>query len=146
LVAHDPEERKLPRYLLIIDYNPGVAETPMAEWAPADIKAHMDYYRQQLGELRDSGELVADEALHGLDYAKIVTSDGARTVVTDGPFAEFKEMLAGFQLVDVESVERAVEIAARISAVPGPGGVPTQQPVTIRRAMSAGEWAALTPP
>jgi hypothetical protein len=101
----------MPRYLLIIDYNQGVVESPMDEWAPADIRAHMDYYRQQLRELLDSGE-----------------------------------MLAGFQLVDVESLERAVEIAARISAVPGPGGAPLQQPITVRRAMSAGEWAALTPP
>ncbi len=133
------------RYLLIIDHNRGVAETPMDEWAPEDVKAHMDHYRVQLKELRDSGELVADEALAGVEYAKVVTSDGGTTVVTDGPFAEFKEMLAGFQLVDVESVERAVEIAARISAAPGPGGIPIQQPITIRRAMSAAEWDALTP-
>lgn len=135
----------MPRYLLIIDYSLGTAQAPMDEWAPEDIKAHMDYYRVQLGELRDSGELVADEALLGVEHSKVVTSDGGSTVVTDGPFAEFKEMLAGFQLVDVESLERAVEIAARISAVPGPGGVPLQQPITVRRAMSAGEWAALIP-
>lgn len=135
----------MPRYLLIIDYNRGVVESPMDEWAPEDIKAHMDYYRVQLRELLDSGELVADEALVGPEYAKVVTSDGGTTVVTDGPYAEFKEMLAGFQLVDVDSLERAVEIAARMSAVPGPGGVPLQQPITVRRAMSASEWAALTP-
>lgn len=135
----------MPRYLLIIDYNLGVVESPMDEWAPEDIKAHMDYYRVQLRELLDSGELVADEALVGPEYAKVVTSDGGTTVVTDGPYAEFKEMLAGFQLVDVDSLERAVEIAARMSAVPGPGGVPLQQPITVRRAMSASEWAALTP-
>jgi hypothetical protein len=140
------EEREMPRYLLIIDYRPGVVDAPMDEWPPETIMAHLDYYREQLKEIRDSGELVADEALTGMEYAKVVTSDGAgSTVVTDGPFAEFKEMLAGFQLVDVESLDRAVEIAARISAVPGPGGVPLQQPVTIRRAMSAGEWAALSP-
>ena len=135
----------MPRYLLIIDYNLGVVELPMDEWAPEDIKAHMDYYRVQLKELMDNGELVADEALLGPEHAKVVTSDGGTAVVTDGPFAEFKEMLAGFQLVDVDSLERAVEIAARISAVPGPGGVPLQQPITVRRAMSAAEWAALTP-
>jgi hypothetical protein len=67
-------------------------------------------------------------------------------VVTDGPFAEFKEMLAGFLMVDVDSPERAVEIAALLSAAPGTGGVPMQQPITVRRAMSAAEWDALTPP
>jgi hypothetical protein len=56
-------------------------------------------------------------------------------VVTDGPFQEFKEWLAGFQVFDVESEERALEIAGRLSAVPGPDGVATQQPIQVRRVM-----------
>ena len=56
-------------------------------------------------------------------------------MVTDGPFQEFKEWLAGFQIVDVESEERAIEIAAKLSAVPGPGGVATQQPIQLRQVM-----------
>jgi hypothetical protein len=56
-------------------------------------------------------------------------------VVTDGPFAETKEQVAGFQIVDVESVERAIEIAAKISAVPGPRGVPLRQPIEVRPVM-----------
>jgi hypothetical protein len=56
-------------------------------------------------------------------------------VVTDGPFQEFKEWLAGYQIVEVDSEARALEIAARLSAVPGPGGVPTQQPIHVRRVM-----------
>ena len=76
----------------------------------------------------------------------MVTSDGvAAPVVTDGPFAESKEMLAGFQLVDVESEQRALEIAARISAVPGPGGVPQQQPIAVRRVLGPSDFALLTP-
>jgi hypothetical protein len=67
--------------------------------------------------------------------AKIVTSDGTAPVVTDGPFQEFKEWLAGFQIVDVESEARALEIAAKLSAVPGPDGVPTQQPIQARQIM-----------
>jgi hypothetical protein len=68
-----------------------------------------------------------------------VTSDGASApVVTDGPFQEFKEWLAGYQIVDVESEERAIEIAAKISAVPGPGGVATQQPIQVRQVMDQG--------
>jgi hypothetical protein len=134
----------MPRYLLIVDYQPGVVDTPMEQWQPAEIAAHMDYYRLQLQEIRDSGELVNDEALTGPEHAKVVTSDGVGRVVTDGPFAEFKEVLAGYQLVDVESEERALEIAARISAVPGPGGVPLQQPITVRRVMDAADFPALT--
>jgi hypothetical protein len=74
--------------------------------------------------------------LTGPDLAKIVTSDGRTApVVTDGPFQEFKEWIAGFQIVDVESEARAVEIAARVSAVPGPGGAPLQQPIQVRQLM-----------
>lgn len=56
-------------------------------------------------------------------------------MVTDGPFLEFKEWLAGYQIVDVKSEERAIEIAAKISAVPGPRGIPIQQPIQVRRVM-----------
>jgi hypothetical protein len=86
-------------------------------------------------ELVASGELVQSEVLAGPDLAKIVTSDGAAPVVTDGPFQEFKEWLAGYQIVDVESEARAIEIAARLSAVPGPGGVATQKPIQLRQVM-----------
>jgi hypothetical protein len=123
------------RYLLGVDFQPGVIETPMEEWKPEEIDAHFDYYRALNDELTASGELVQTEILTGPDLAKIVTSDGTAPVVTDGPFQEFKEWLAGYQVFDVESEERALEIAARLSAVPGPGGVPTQQPIQVRRIM-----------
>lgn len=135
----------MPKYLLIVDYRPGVVETPMTDWAPEDIKAHMDYYGALRQELLASGELVTQEALTGPEVAKEVTSDGTGApVVTDGPFAEFKEMLAGYQLVDVASEERALEIAAKVSAVPGPGGVPLQQPIGVRRVMEAADFELLT--
>jgi hypothetical protein len=132
------------RYLLTVDYQPGVIEKPMTEWAPEDISAHMDYYHALRQELIASGELVTQEALTGPEVAKVVISDGVvAPVVTDGPFAEFKEMLAGYQLVDVESEQRAIEIAAKISAVPGPGGVPQQQPVGVRRVMTEADFREL---
>jgi hypothetical protein len=134
------------KYLLTVDYNGGVVDTPMTEWAPGDVKAHLDYYRTLLGELKASGELVDDQALTGPEQAKVVTSDGVTApVVTDGPFVEFKEMLAGYELVDVESEDRAIEIAARLSCVPGPGGVPLQQPIGVRRVMDAADFKAMTP-
>jgi hypothetical protein len=127
----------MPRYLLIVDYQPGVDDTPMDQWKPAEIQAHMDYYAALNRELAETGELVGGEALMPPDRSKTVIADGRTApVVTDGPFAEFKEILAGFQIVDVESEERAIEIAARVSAVPGPGGVPLQQPISVRRVMS----------
>ena len=133
------------KYLLTVDYNGGAIETPMTDWAPADIKAHMDYYAALDRELTETGELIDNHALTGPELARVVTSDGSATVVTDGPFVEFKEMLAGFQLVDVESEERAVEIAAKISQVPGPGGVPLQQPIGVRRLMQACDFELLMP-
>jgi hypothetical protein len=123
------------RYLLGVNFQPGVIDTPIEEWKPEEIDAHLNYYRELNKELTASGELVQTEILTGPDLAKIVTSDGTAPVVTDGPFQEFKEWLAGYQIFDVESEERALEIAARLSAVPGPGGLPTQQPIHVRRIM-----------
>jgi hypothetical protein len=125
----------MPRYLLVVNFESGVVDTPMEEWEPEEVAAHLDYYKALGKELLESGERVQSEVLAGPDLAKIVTSDGTETLVTDGPFQEFKEWLAGFQVVDVESEERAIEIAARLSAVPGPGGAATQQPIQVRRVM-----------
>jgi hypothetical protein len=125
----------MPRYLLAVNFESGAIDTPMEEWEPEEVTAHLDYYKALGKELVESGERLQSEVLAGPDLAKIVTSDGTETLVTDGPFQEFKEWLAGFQVVDVESEERAIEIAARLSAVPGPGGVATQQPIQVRRVM-----------
>jgi hypothetical protein len=126
------------RYLLGVNFEGGVVDAPMDEWKPEEIDAHFDYYRALHQELVASGELVQSEVLTGPDLAKVVTSDGGAPVVTDGPFQEFKEWLAGYQIVDVDSEERAIEIAAKLSAVPGPGGVPTQQPIHVRQVMEQG--------
>jgi hypothetical protein len=124
------------KYVLIVDFQPGVAETPMEEWKPEEVTAHLDYYRALHHALIESGELVESEVLAPPNLAKIVTSDGdSAPVVTDGPFQEFKEWVAGYQIVEVDSEERAIEIAAKISAVPGPGGLPIQQPIHVRRLM-----------
>ena len=124
------------RYLLIVNFEGGVVDTPMEEWKPEEITAHLDYYKALHKELVSSGELVDSQVLAGPNLAKIVTSDGLNApVVTDGPFQEFKEWLAGYQIVEVDSEARAIEIAAKISAVPGPGGAATQQPIQVRQVM-----------
>lgn len=127
----------MPKYALIVDFQPGVVDTEMDEWKPEEIQAHLDYYKALNRELVDSGELVQSEVLAGPDLAKIVTSDGTAPVITDGPFQEFKEWLAGFQIVDVDTEARALEIAAKISAVPGPDGIALQQPIQVRQVMDA---------
>jgi len=127
------------KYVLIVDFQPGVEETPMEEWQPEEVEAHMAHYRAINRELLATGELVQTEILTTPDLAKVVTSDGLTApVVTDGPFGEFKEWVAGFQVFDVDSEARAIEIAARLSAVPGPGGRPIQQPIQVRRIMDSG--------
>jgi hypothetical protein len=134
------------KFLLIVDYQPGVIDTPMTEWAPEDVKAHMAYYGALNDELLASGELVEHLALSWPEEAKTVISDGkSAPVITDGPFVESKEMLAGFQMVDVDSLERALEIAALVSQVPGPGGVPIQQPIGVRRVMEDADFEELNP-
>lgn len=131
------------RYLLGVNFEGGVVDTTMDEWEPEEISAHLDYYRALNRELTETGELVAGEILTGPDLAKIVTGDGrSAPLVTDGPFQEFKEWLAGYQIVEVASEERAIEIAARVSAVPGPGGVPLQQPIHVRQIMDEGPSTA----
>jgi len=135
----------MPRYLLIVDYRPGDDDTPMDQWRPEEIKAHMNYYDVLNKALAESGELVGGEALTEPRFGREVVSDGkSAPVVTDGPYAESKEILAGYQIVEVESEARAVEIAALVSAVPGPGGVPLRQPVTIRRVMDGSDFEAMT--
>ncbi len=125
------------KYLLTIDYDGGDVDVPMTEWEPEEITAHKGYYRALNRELTEHGELVEVNALTGPEMARIVVSDGATApIVTDGPFAEFKEMLAGYELIDVDSEQRAIEIAAKLSAVPGPGGKPLRQPIGVRRVMS----------
>jgi hypothetical protein len=128
------------KFLLIVDYQPGVIDTPMTEWAPEDVKAHMAYYNDLNNELLANGELIEALALSWPEEAKSVRSDGkAAPVITDGPFVESKEMLAGFQMVEVDTLDRALEIAALVSQVPGPGGVPLQQPIGVRRVMEGYE-------
>jgi hypothetical protein len=128
----------MPKFLLAVNFEGGVVDTPMEEWKPEEVTAHLDYYQALHNELVASGELAGSEVLTGPDLAKIVTSDGATApVVTDGPFQEFKEWLAGYQIVDVESEARALEIAGKLSAVPGPDGVALQQPIQVRQVMES---------
>jgi hypothetical protein len=107
-------------------------------WPLDDIKAHIGFMKDFSRELKEAGELVAAEGLAGPEQARIVRAkkDGAPEV-TDGPFAEAKEFLAGYWIVDCESPARAYEIAARASAAPGKGGVPLNMPIEVREVMSA---------
>jgi hypothetical protein len=124
------------KFMLLVNYDGGVVEEPMLSWGPDDIEAHLAYYDALNADLAASGELVDHQALGWPESSRIVRSDGrGAPVVSDGPYAEAKEQIAGYTVVDVGSLERAIEIAARLSAVPGPGGTPTQQPIEVRQFM-----------
>jgi hypothetical protein len=125
------------RYLVLTKYDEGLDAPPMAEWDPDDITTLLEYVRALNQELIENGELVEGLSLTGPELAKIVVSDGGPPVVTDGPFPEAKELLAGYQMIDVESEERAVEIAATVSAAPGPGGKPLRQRIELRPVLGA---------
>ncbi len=127
------------RFMLIQNYGGVELEpTPMNEWTPEEIQAHIAFQMALNSELGERGEFVDAQALSGPEQAKFVLSDGASApVVTDGPFPEGKELLAGYRIVDVDSTERAIEIASRISAAPGRGGAPIGQRIEVREVMSA---------
>lgn len=113
---------------------------PMPEWTPAEIAAHVRFQQDLNAELAAAGELVDAQGLAGPEVAKRVTFDGSGVpVVTDGPFPESKELLAGYRMIDVESQARALEVAAKSSAAPGPGGKPIAQPIEVRQVMDAPE-------
>jgi hypothetical protein len=109
----------------------------VAEWPPDDVKAMIDFMIRFKQELSDAGELVGAEGLAPPGQARVVRAGkGGAPEVTDGPFPEAKEFLAGYWIVDVESPERAYALAARASASPGPGGAPLNMPIEVREVMS----------
>lgn len=105
----------------------------MATWSAEDIRAHIQFMRTFNEKLVESGEFVDGQGLAGPEQTKIVQARADGTpVVTDGPFPETKEFLAGYWIVDVDGEERALELAGQISAAPGPDGAPARVPVEVR--------------
>jgi hypothetical protein len=102
-------------------------------WSEEQRQAHMAALGKIHEELRAHGEFVATDALAGPDEAKLVRGEKDGVPITDGVFPESKEFLLGYWIVDVKTAERAYAIAGRISAAPGPGGMPTNMPIEVRR-------------
>ena len=105
-------------------------------WPKKDLQAHIAFMMGLNKELHERGELVSAEGLSFPDQAKLVRVGKDGWPITDGVFPESKEFLAGFWIIDVDSPERAYDIAARISAAPGPGGAPLNMPIELRPIMS----------
>ncbi len=124
------------KFLLLQHYGRVEGDVPpITEWKPEDAEAHIQFQKDLNAELRERGELVDAQALTGPERVKIVLATDAAPAITDGPYAESKEVLAGWRMVDVESEERALEIAAQSSEGPGPDGVPLRQAIEVREVM-----------
>jgi hypothetical protein len=126
------------RYMLTQNYG-GVESdcAPMFEWTAEEIQAHLAFQETLNAQLVERGEFVDAQALGMPDQAKTVVVDvHGVPVVTDGPYPESKELLAGYRIVDVETAERVFEIAAQISAAPGQGGLPIRQRIEVREVLS----------
>ncbi len=123
------------KYLLLKHYRgnqPPVNNVPMDQWTPEEIDAHIGYMQDFAKRLEGSGEFVDGQAL--APEGAWVRYDGeGRPPITDGPFAETKDLIAGWMIIDVDTYERAVELAGELSAAPGSGGEPL------------GEWLELRP-
>ncbi|MEV6314793.1 YciI family protein [Streptomyces sp. NPDC051776] len=100
-------------------------------WTQSELKAMFEHMGAISDDLAEAGELVDAQGLTEPAQARLVTaSKDGRPVVTDGPYGESKEVLAGYWVIDVENVDRATEVAARAYACPQPEGVP-RYPVVV---------------
>ena len=126
------------KYMLLMQASERIEHPPIHTWDPADIKAHIDFMRDFSKKLVADGEFVEAQGLAGPEEAKVVRASATGVpAVTDGPFPESKEFLAGYWVIDVDSLDRAIEVAAAASAAPGPGGVVLNLPIEVRQVMSA---------
>jgi hypothetical protein len=124
--------------MLLMQASERIEHPPIHTWDPADIKAHIDFMHDVDRKLVADGEFVEAQGLAGPEEAKVVRSTASGTpAVTDGPFPESKEFLAGYWVIDVDGLDRAIEVAAAVSAAPGPGGVSLNLPIEVRQVMSA---------
>jgi hypothetical protein len=123
------------KYMLMM-HTPSNGPYQVAGWPKKDFQAHIEFMKGFAKKLGAAGELVGAEGLAGPDQAKLVRAGKDGKPVTDGVFPEAKEFLAGYWLVDVESPERAYQIAAEASAAPGPGGTPLNMAIEVRQVMS----------
>jgi hypothetical protein len=122
------------KYLLLKHYRGGpaaVTDVPMDQWTPEEVSAHVQYMLDFAARLEDAGEFVDSQALS--PAGTFARSGGpGRPPVTDGPFAETKDLIAGWMVIDVETWERALELAAELSAAPGAGGQPIREWLEVR--------------
>ncbi|MGW4807136.1 YciI family protein [Kitasatospora sp. NPDC004272] len=126
------------KYLLLKHYR-GAPEpegfVPMDRWTPEEVTAHIRYMRDFAAKLEGTGEFVDAQAL-APEGTWVQYGGEGKPPVTDGPFAETKDLIAGWMVIDVDSHQRALELAAELSAAPGAGGEPIHEWLELRPFMS----------
>src|SRR5688500_17645011 len=123
------KEKMMAKYLLLKHYRgapAAVNDVPMDQWTPEEVSAHMQYMHDFAARLQATGEFVDGQAL-----------PPAGTSVRDGPFAETKDLIAGWMVIDVETYERALELAGELSAAPGAGGKSIHEWLEVRPFLAA---------
>jgi hypothetical protein len=127
------------KYLLLKHYRGAPAasnDVPMDQWTPEEVTAHIQYMADFATRLEATGEFVAHAAL--APEGTFVRYGGEdRPPITDGPFAETKDLIAGWTVIDVETYERALELAGELSAAPGAGGRPVEEWLELRPFLTA---------
>ncbi|MEV6864604.1 YciI family protein [Streptosporangium subroseum] len=127
------------KYLLLKHYRgapASVNDAPMDRWTQEEISDHVQYMNDFAARLEGTGEFVDSQAL--APGGMFVRYDGeGRPPVTDGPFAETKDLIAGWMVIDVDSYERAIELAGELSAAPGAGGKPIHEWLEVRPFLTA---------
>ena len=123
------------KYLLLKHYRggpkPHVPFDTMDQWTPAEVDAHIKFMQDFAKRLEGTGEFVDGQALS--PEGAFVRYDGeGNPPVTDGPFAETKDLIAGWMVIDVDSQERALQLAGELSAAPGQGGKPLYEWLEVR--------------
>ena len=127
------------KYLLLKHYRggkPALNDVPMDQWTPEEVDAHLRFMGDFAQRLEDSGEYVDGQAV--AFEGEWVRFDGeGRPPVTEGPFAETKDLIAGWMLIDVDTYDRALELAGELSSAPAAGGEPLGEWLEIRPLLTA---------
>ncbi|WP_394614648.1 YciI family protein [Lentzea sp. JNUCC 0626] len=122
------------KYLLLKHYRGApepINNVSMDQWSQDEITAHIKYMNDFADKLKETGEFVDGQALE--QTGTWVRYDGeGRPPVTDGPFAETKDLIAGWMILDTDTYERALELAGELSAAPGKDGKPIHEWLEIR--------------
>ena len=113
----------------------GKASADSPSWSEEELQAMFAYMGAINDDLSETGEFVDGQGLAEPAQTRHVTlGDDGKAVITDGPYSETKELLAGYWVLECESLERVTEIADRVSRCPQPAGAPNY-PVVIRPIM-----------